>query len=217
MRVSKQMTIAGLPAVAMRDVFKALRNSDWDIHDLSRRLGVSPEEASNIADSLVADGYIELVLEHDGGAVFTATTKGAALSNASAAKPITRKTADRLVKGIVERAAQINATPHFLHHVTKVYAFGSYLTDRIDLGDIDVAVELRRKVDGEAFISASQEYADRLAAQGQRFPNFTARLFCAEADLYKTLRGGSRAISIHEAAELAELEVTASQVIYEHP
>ncbi|QCO66973.2 hypothetical protein E5843_02820 [Luteimonas yindakuii] len=211
------MIIAGVPAVQLRNAFRSYGDYSWTLESLCHELGVSAQRAGTIKDELASEGFIQFHFEQSGEAYYTTTIKGAALAMASAAKPITRKTADRLVREIAHRAALLNEAPCYVHHVTKLHVFGSYLGEAPDLGDVDIAVELSRKCEGDQFTEACLRYADRAEADGRRFPNFLARLTSSETDLFKLLRGSSRSISLHHAAELQALEVLDTKVIYQYP
>lgn len=70
------------------------------------------------------------------------TTLGNAMAMASFGKPISRNTADRLVVGLVERAAEYNADLF----IERIRIFGSYLRPETDpLGDIDVELSYGRR------------------------------------------------------------------------
>ena len=73
------------------------------------------------------------------------TNKGRTLALASAAQPILRKTAERKISELLERVKIINTSPRYLFEVTKVIVFGSYLTEKQKINDIDIAVTLERK------------------------------------------------------------------------
>jgi predicted nucleotidyltransferase len=64
------------------------------------------------------------------------------LGAASAAKPITRQTAERALDDFLARVVLVNRRAYYLAKVTKVVVFGSFLRPDIErLGDVDVAVE----------------------------------------------------------------------------
>ncbi len=63
---------------------------------------------------------------------------------ATAAKPIRRTTADRLLSDLLERIEKLNGDDRFLGRVRKAVVFGSYIGDADHIGDIDVAVEILR-------------------------------------------------------------------------
>ncbi|WP_252257511.1 hypothetical protein [Erythrobacter aurantius] len=57
-------------------------------------------------------------------------------------KPILRRRALQLVPHLIERAKRVNASPLMRHSIGRVALFGSVLSHRHKLGDLDVAVEL---------------------------------------------------------------------------
>src|ERR1700704_1962485 len=66
--------------------------------------------------------------------------QGAALAIAKAGPPIKRKTADRIVAEFLHCVEQVNASQIYAYRIARQVVFGGYLTDRPDLGDIDLAV-----------------------------------------------------------------------------
>jgi len=75
------------------------------------------------------------------------TTKGNALAMASFGKPITRAItraiADRLLTGLIDRAATWNTDQGRLISIEQLVVFGSYLDPTADrLGDLDIAATL---------------------------------------------------------------------------
>jgi len=81
-----------------------------------------------------------------GPKTWTTTQLAQSFGSATAAKPITRKTAETALARLLERIERVNRDNHFLAKVTRVIVFGSYLRGDVDrLGDVDVAVELEPK------------------------------------------------------------------------
>ena len=61
-----------------------------------------------------------------------------------------RAEADRLLAQVIKRAKYINANPQeYPARVTLLVVFGSYLTDKPVLGDLDIAVEMEAAGPGE--------------------------------------------------------------------
>ncbi len=114
MRIAKTDIIAGLPAPAARDFLHRVRlvdfDEDWALSLLESRGAADPKSAA--LDRFEGDGYIERA-DHspDGHRWWVTTTLGNALAMASFGKPITRKTADRLVTEMLGRARAHNADP----------------------------------------------------------------------------------------------------------
>src|SRR6185503_5583585 len=54
---------------------------------------------------------------------------------------LTRKTADELIRKICATAERINADKNMSRVIVKLTVFGSYLSDKEKLGDLDIAAE----------------------------------------------------------------------------
>jgi hypothetical protein len=118
-------------------------------------------------------------------------------SQATACLPSGRNSTYRLV--------QISATG------SEVRVFGSYLEDVHDLGDIDLAVELRpRQVDGADWIDLCLARAEQ---SGRRFSNYLQRLHYSQKEVLMILKAKSPYISIHDLKQLGIIKARA-QVIF---
>lgn len=144
MRISRDQVICRVPAFDLRAAFKQL-SGGWSPSTLGNLLGVAPSEVEPILADLLEAGFVEPDFEIEGDQRFRLTIKGGALAAASALKPITRRRADELVEGIIQRAQEINADKGELYRIAHLWAFGSYVTNAETLGDVDIAVELERK------------------------------------------------------------------------
>jgi predicted nucleotidyltransferase len=73
-----------------------------------------------------------------------------------------RDTADRLIKELVERVKIGNSLPkeEVPHLITRLFVFGSYLTDKKKLGDIDIFFEQESKWDD--FIKEMECFANQV-------------------------------------------------------
>ncbi|WP_316399331.1 hypothetical protein [Bradyrhizobium sp. 33ap4] len=116
-------------------------------------------------------GLIEALLAHDliceegresdGRMVYRVTDEGHATGMKFLVPRMNRAAAAALLKEVLARAERINSDGELLHHVTEVRVFGSYLTDRDDLGDLDVAIKMERKpIEGD-WVKAAQALADK--------------------------------------------------------
>ena len=132
---------------------------------------------------------------------------------------ISRKTADRIVSEVVERAKQINASPYpkFMHFVEKIAVFGSYLTDKEKLGDVDIAVKLKRRKEDKHPDPLHDAY-ECIRLHNKRVPDFFQAVSFPETIVKQTLRNKSKALSIHQYYELEEMVEewdTEHKVIYQ--
>ena len=119
MRIEAKSTLGGYPVLQVRKLLRA------------RAL-----EASGLAK----------IRPGKGPKAWTTTQLAQSFASASAAKPITRKTAETALSRLLERIDRVNHDNYFLAKVMRVIVFGSYLHADVDrLGDVDVAVELTPK------------------------------------------------------------------------
>lgn len=193
MRLVKTDVIAGLPAPAARAFLRRTRFADfdeeWALSLLSSHGAAGPHSTLL---GLEAAGYIErATYSHGNHRWWRTTTLGNALAMASFGKPITRKTADRLVAEMVERAKAYNADPTKPCFVQRLRIFGSYLDTAVDpLGDVDVELALGQRT------TDPQELLRYGTASGRSFSTFTDHLLWPRKEAALILKNRSTAINI---------------------
>ncbi len=87
-------------------------------------LSCSEPIASRVLADLERKGFITTINGH-----FEPSLQGSALAQATAARPLLRATAERLVSEAIERAKLINADDEWAYRVPKLVLFGSLLGD----------------------------------------------------------------------------------------
>lgn len=87
--------------------------------------------------------YSKEATEHDYS--FSLTSTGRGLYAADKRKRMSRTQADKLVEQVLEAARNINADPSQHFDIAQLSLYGSYLSDTPDLGDLDVAFEMKRR------------------------------------------------------------------------
>ena len=92
--------------------------------------------------------------------------------------------------------------------------FGSYLNkNNEDFGDIDLAVELERKIkDKKSFDDAKQEIINKAVENGKVFSNIVDELFYPEYLVFKFLKNRSRYISLHRIEQVSMLKTSYKEV-----
>jgi predicted nucleotidyltransferase len=132
---------------------------------------------------------------------------------------ISRKKADQILSEVVERAKEINASPYpkFMHFVTKIAVFGSYLTDKEKLGDVDIAVLFERREEsvGEHFPEHARECIE---IHKKNVSDWMQMMFFPDKIVRQTLQNRSKSLSIHSYDELDRMVRdwnTPHQVIYQ--
>lgn len=206
MRISSADTIAGQPAMAIRELFKKTQMYIGTLSYIANQLHVDQKTAREIFDTLCAEGYIEPVeTPHnadENDTYWRTTLNGNSLAIATARKPITRQTAERLLSEFLQRVKEINDCADYAYYVKKVVIFGSYLSDRSDLGDIDLAIWIEHRYSDMRERSRSCQQRIELALQnGRRFKTFWAEWSWPYTEVIRFLRNRSPSISIHDLKE----------------
>ena len=197
MHIDAKGTVGEYPALVVRTALRRLRQRlQWKLPDLEAAAGLAAGRGRSLVKALRAEGLIDVA----GRGAWTLTQAGMTLSAASAAKPVTRATAERVFAHFLERVAQVNRDPYYLAKVVRVVLFGSMLKPEVDrLSDVDVAFELARKeADPRRALVQSRQRAEELEDQGRRFRSILEREFCWQVEAYDFLKGRSRVLALAE-------------------
>ncbi|MGY2747875.1 hypothetical protein [Arthrobacter sp. UYCu723] len=145
-----------------------------------------------VFDALEAAGYMEKArVDNDGDVWWDTTIQGNALAMANFGKPISRRTADRLVSELLERARGYNADPGKPMFINTLKVFGSYLSPDIDpIGDIDVELTYGRR------ITDRKALADYTRASGRSFGTYVDQVMWPQTELFLHLKKRSAFINI---------------------
>ena len=110
---------------------------------------------------------------------------------------VSRAHCDDLISTLIQRASSVNEGSEFAFIVERVTVFGSYLTDKERLGDLDVVVELKRRFADQAL----QEDAEkkRIGARRTRPRDIADQIFWPQNEVNRFLKRRSTAFSFHEA------------------
>ena len=195
MRIDAKGEICGYPALMVRKTLRSLRTADgWGLLALEATAKLSPGAGRALAEALQMNGLIELT---DPGR-WTVTQAGRTLAAATAAAPVSRRTAERALEQFLERVARVNGDPYFLARVNRLALYGSMLRPEVErLSDVDLAIQLvPKEADFERLREANAERVEQLAHLGQRFNNFLEGQFCWFLETFRFLKGRSRVISL---------------------
>lgn len=202
MNIDSKSEIAGVPALRVRNLMRRIGAFEIYSPFVARQLHISNEEAEKMIKLLVKQGFlVETDCSHNERG-YEATLKGRSLALASAAKPITRKTADRVVEEFMNRVKSINSDSYFLYKVSKVDIFGSYLTDKEKISDIDISVEIQPKYNTEEQWEKEEARRQEACDKGINFPNIVEQLCWPMTEVLKRLKNHSRAISLHNGDKI---------------
>ena len=108
MRIDPNGTIGGSPALAVRKTLRYLRGWDqWKVADLEAAAALAPGTGDALVKALRTEGLIEA----SGKGAWAVTQAGRTFSAATAAKPVTRATAEKALAEFLDRVKQVNEDP----------------------------------------------------------------------------------------------------------
>lgn len=189
MRIERDQLIAGLPA---RDVRRFMRDAAGfviRVRTVTEVLGCSEHRALELLKKLQNEGF--LAAKED---FWEATERGHALAMATAALPLRRATAERLIEQVVGRAREINKNERLAYRLRWLALFGSSLAGVERPNDVDIACSLKTRFDGEEQRVVEDE---RRVAKGG-FANSSEWAAWPKLEILKKLKAGSHRLSIQE-------------------
>jgi hypothetical protein len=192
---------AGQPFRKVRDFL--VRNSHprlFDSEDVAEFFG------GDITAELLAKGLIEPDLRYEGK--FQISSLGTRLAAKRLVPRIPRAKAEKMVADMLVSARAINDTPELLCRISRITVFGSFLTDAEDLGDIDVAVEIKRK-DIDGWTDAA---VVRAKASGRQL-HYSKMLGYPEREVMLLLKNRNRYIQFFSPVMLEDFD-TPKRVIF---
>ena len=140
----------------------------------------------------------EGLIEQTDPSRWTVTQAGRTMAAATAARRISRATAETALAQFLERVTRVNTDPYFLARITRLLLFGSMLRPEVEwLSDVDLAVQLEAKEkDFGRLREQTLQRVDELTTRGHRFRNFLEQEGWWYFETRRFLKGGSRVISL---------------------
>ena len=190
MRLEKNQLIAGVPA---RDVRRFMRRAAGFIirpRTVTHVLGFPEEDARRLLRKFEFEGLVTPTDDH-----WEATAKGHALAMATAAPPLKRQTAEKLLAEVIMRAHAINSDSRWAYRVASLLVFGSVVAGKERPNDVDIGCKLVQRFSGER----QKELEDkRRGLRCRRFANITEWAAWPKLEVLKHLKSRSRGLSIQE-------------------
>jgi predicted nucleotidyltransferase len=211
MRIDKNDIICGLPAPTVRDVVRYFGTPRQQSEILK---WVGSDDVDRFVRALEDDGWFQRYpVSTDEQTWWETTTRGNALAQSSFGKPISRSTAERHLREVIERAKEYNADPHYLMSVATIAVFGSYLdADAVSLGDLDLAVTFRDRPSLQPSGDRAERALAYAGASGRRFSTMFEMLEWPEREAIQLLR--RRAAAIHITVEDVQALTNRWRVVY---
>jgi predicted nucleotidyltransferase len=214
MHVDSKSQIAGVPSLRVREFLLRAEDRTWPLESVAKRLDLSEAQAAELAAELLRLDYIEPTPSDTN--YYRRTLAGSAFSQASAARPLTRETARRKLDEFLERVREVNRDDRLAYRVRRVVVFGSYLTERERINDVDVAVDLEKRYADDEDMAVRQARIRETDAAGRQFASYAERVFWPQIEVLLRLKARSRAISLHDfGMEESFLRQTETRVVFE--
>jgi predicted nucleotidyltransferase len=215
MHIDPKSTIVGFSSLKVRDFLRKEKETVWTLETVKHSFKLTSAKAKILIRELERFGLIESHKSIGSKEYWQVASKGRTLSLASAAKPLYHKTAQKKLEQFLERVRQANERKDFIYKITRVAVFGSFLTDRDRINDIDLAVEYVRKTKNyDRYLKEASERLGIALRGGRRFDNIVSQIFWPQKEIALFLKSGSRSISMHDFKELSMLN-TPYKIVYQ--
>jgi len=188
----------------VRTLLRRMSNVMFEAVTVQQSFHVPLSEAEAIIEGLEQEGFIvkRFAAGWDGQQQprWENTMKGNSLAMATAARPVTRATAERALAQFLDRVSAVNAEDEFAFRVERVVVFGSYLTSASKLNDLDLLVDLAPRYGN----STRQELLEqssvaRAIQRGRRFRDSMEQVIWPRMEVEYFLKNRSRTLSLHYA------------------
>ena len=215
MLIDPKDTIGGQPAKRVRDILRRV-GWVWTRGDLEKEAG-DRALATKLFAEFKRRRWIQHAKDARDGESYECTLDGSQFRKAHVGKGIARTKAEQILQGLLSRVCQVNADDHWLYRVKRVVVFGSYLSDKPVLGDVDVAVELEQKAtDPDERVRLLLERSREALTAGRRFSRFLDELAWAETEVKLFLKNRDRWLQLAEQSDAVLLRrSTKKKVVFE--
>jgi predicted nucleotidyltransferase len=204
--------------LAMTEKFKAKTKTEI-LQQISEILQQPKTIAKVVLEQMIKDAYLLQKKKRYAGRFLyelSETDKGRRFGIATANPKISREKADQLLKELIEKVELINENEDLAYLVERVSVFGSYLSDKPMLGDIDVAIKLTRRKQGEEFVELNNKRIALAIEEGRGFSNYVERIFWPHREVILMLKTKKKGLSIHDEENDDVINRTESRKVYEY-
>jgi hypothetical protein len=189
--------ILGRPLSEVRRVLRLDTGEGFDIDAAQERIARDHYAVRRFLADLVSDEW----LIQDRPDHWIATPKAKELQFESRGR-LTRTRADGLVAELLKRVRTVNEDPKYAFKVDSVVLFGSYLSGRDRIGDVDAAIALRPRLQKKEAQAALEKQA---RSRGPRSRNVVESLFKPQREIQQALKAKSSWLDIRDVSELQSL------------
>ncbi|MFO7658138.1 MAG: hypothetical protein R6W78_13850 [Bacteroidales bacterium] len=226
MIINPKEIFCGQPILNIRKVVRnAMNEKLWGrsmtiiTGKVAKILKQSTAISKQVVEQLIREEYLIYKKEKFGKSIqyeLEATDKGRQFGLASATAPISREKATQLLDQLIERAKVINSNKELVYFVESLKVFGSYLSDKDYLGDLDVGVKLTRRFESVEFTHQSQKRIELAMANGWKFSNFLDKISWPHTELMLMLKAGKKGLSLHLEEIDDVIKISETKLVYQY-
>ena len=226
MNINPKEIMFGQPILKIREVIKnsmienAFGDSKADIiKKVANILHISNAATKKIIDQLIKDEYLILNKKKYRNEYYyelVALPKGMSFGNANAIPAISRQKATQMLNDLIKRAEIINANKDLAYFVERIKVFGSYLSDKEKLGDLDVGVKISNRNSGDDFMALFLNRIDVAIANGRHFKSYMDKIYYPYREIELMLKNKQRSLSLHDETVDDVFNHTETRLVYQY-
>jgi hypothetical protein len=218
MRITKEEVVAGHSALRVRGFLRRFIGRFFMRSAVERLMQLKREQADRFIDDLVALGLIEPTAPFNHEAAFEVADRGLAFAYATAAKPIHRGTAERVLREFVNRVDVVNKSREYAFEVRSVVLFGSMLSSSDRFGDVDIAVDLQPSIsEPRKFKQLCDRRRSLAQEKGRAFSTVASWVMWPRNEVLLQLKARSRSLSLHGFDQFKGMESFCYRVLIGDP
>jgi hypothetical protein len=203
--LTKGELICGLDALEARRILKRFGDEALSLEQAARHCEIDISTAPGLFAQFVAEGYLTITK----GTIesWSITSKAKRLFDKSTTRLLKRTKAQEKLQALLARVKELNENAYYLYTVARLGVFGSYLTDKNLLGDLDVCLILiPRKTNKAQHNNLHQARINRAFAEGQRLSSLGDEVSYPIVECFKFLKGRSPKLNLADFAAIAHLD-----------
>lgn len=199
--LTKGELICGLDALEARRILKRFGDEALSLQQAAKQCEIDVATAPGLFARLVAEGYLSITRGTNES--WTITSKARQLFDKSTTRLLKRTKAQEKLQDLLVRVKQLNENAYYLYAVARLGVFGSYLTDKHLLGDLDVCLSLEaRETNAAQHKKLHQMRINRAFAEGQRFSSLSDELLYPYIECFRFLKGRSPKLNLAEFSSI---------------
>ena len=203
MKFDLKLVVGEKPLSVARDLLR--RDETFTTVRAADVLGFNEPETASYLLALVQAGYLEREAESghlDRPTLFAPTRLGISLRKSRKTTRFSRPAGDQAVAVLLDAIRKVNSDLDLIASVAEADLFGSYASGADDLGDVDVAVLLERRLPlGKEWVAASLERAEKTGRRMSHVDQIT----WGEEEVRRALRAASPRLDIQDKSDIVPL------------